>query len=109
MNKFLGELTFDIEGHQLPVRLDMNALRLWAEKEGTEFNEVATKLQSGDFNQIVEFLWHGHRNACHRVGGIPQLDRNQFLAFVCGNDPDELAEMVANALSLGEDDGGVTT
>ena len=105
MNRFLGELSFDVDGHALNVRLDMNALRLWAEKEGVEFNAIAERLQSGDFNQIVEFMWHGHRNFCHRMGTIPTIDRNQFLALVCGNDPDELAQMVADALSLGEAEG----
>lgn len=109
MNKFLGELTFEVDGHTLDVRIDMNAVRLNAEKLGIEFQEMAEQLQSGDLNKVVEFLWHGHRNACHRIGTIPQIDRNQFLAFVCGHDPDELAEMVANALQLGEDAGEVTT
>jgi len=109
MNRFLGQVQFEAEGYTLPARLDMNALRLWAEAERCEFNVIAERLQSGDFNQIVEFLWHGHRNACHRVGTIPEIDRQQFLALVCGNDPDELAQMVADALSLGGNEEGETT
>ena len=105
MNRFLGELSFDVEGIELNLRLDFNALRLWAENDECEFNEVAERLQSGDFRHICEFLWHGHRSWCHRNGSIPQVDRNQFMAFVCGQDPEELATAVGNALSLGNNEG----
>lgn len=105
MNKFLGELAFNIEGRQLNIRMDFNALRLWSESENIEFNEVSERLQSGDFRHICEFLWHGHRNQCHRNGGIPQVDRNEFMALVCGQDPEELASAVGNALSLGNNEG----
>ena len=104
MYRFLGELAFHIEGKQLDIRLDFNALRLWAEKSECEFNEVTERLQSGDFNQICEFLWHGHRSFCHRNGSIPQIERNEFMALVCGQDPEELGEAVTNALALGNNE-----
>ena len=96
----MGECSFNVEGHTLHCRLDFNALRLWAEAEKVEFVDISTRLQNGDFVQLCEFLWHGHRNSCHRTGTIPQMDRQQFLAHVCGTDPEELAEIVGNALAL---------